>query len=121
MNQTIEMTNVKHEVKGTKLVITVDLAPSKGTGLSLTSKGRSYQVATSNGFQKMSGEFADLAFSMNVIMDKKAYEAHLAAKATPAAPAVASKGDTTEVAALKSEVSELKAMMAQLMQLQLTK
>lgn len=114
----IEMNNVRHEIKDNKLIITVDLAQAQRLDLPLTSKGRSYQLATSNGFRVLEGVkgFENVAFAVNAIVDKKAYEAYVTAQSKPAAPAKGTATPSSEVEALRAVVAAQQAQMAQLME-----
>lgn len=56
------MINVKHEVKGKLLTITVDLSERHGASKS----GKTITIATSSGNQKLSAPHAAVSFGLNV-------------------------------------------------------
>jgi hypothetical protein len=77
-------TGMTYTVKGDKLTIVVDLAPVNGNELQLSSKGRSYLVASSHAFQALEGtKFADVAFSLNVNIPKTVYEEAVKVRTAP--------------------------------------
>ena len=71
------MNNVQLSVKGDKLQITVSLKDVyAGNELPLSSKGRSYIVASTNGFEALEGAKLDgLSIGLNVTAKKDMYDA----------------------------------------------
>ncbi len=79
------MTNTSWTVKGDKLTITVDLAPAKGNDLQLSSKGKSYLVASSHSWVNLENtKYSDVSFALNVNIPKKEYETARNARLNPA-------------------------------------
>src|SRR6185312_2423132 len=72
------MNNVKMSLKGNKLTITMDIAKFSNRELTaddLSSTGKSYVIAGSNGFQKREGDKLEgLNLSLNLNTSRKCYD-----------------------------------------------
>ena len=71
-----EPKNIKFGVKGSKLVLTIDLGAIERGDMELSESGKSYVIATTHGNQKLTVQgYEDVRVSLNVFIPKAVVDA----------------------------------------------
>lgn len=104
-NEKKAMSNVKLSVKGDKLNISIDIKAFKDVqDLPISSSGKTYLLASTNGTEKLAGDVLDgLGLSLNVMAYKKPYDEKIALKNNRKV----AKSAKDEIAASKDIASKL--------------